>query len=73
MAGFQRLLHLFAVGVVFHARLLRLTVEQHRTVGGDPGYAAAVDVHIIKIIRAGGLDALRGKVDLHIELIHLLV
>ena len=73
MAGFQRLLHLFAVGVVFHARLLRLTVEQHRAVGGDPGYTAAVDVHIIEIIRAGGLDALRGKVGLHVELIHLLV
>ena len=73
MAGFQRLLHLFAVGVVFHARLLRPAVEQHRAVGGDPGYAAAVDVHITEIIRAGGLDALRGKVGLHIQLIHLLV
>ena len=73
MAGFERLPDLLAVGVVFHARLLGLTVVQHGAVGGDPGQAAAGDVHIGKVILAGGLEPLRGKMRLHIQLIDLLI
>ena len=73
MTGFERLLHLFAVGVVFHVRLLCLTVVQNGAVGSYPCYAAAGNVHIVKVALAGGLNTLCGEVGLHVELIHLLV
>ena len=70
-AGLKRLADLLALEMVFHARGVRLGVEEHRAVRADPGDAVIVGRKAGKVVLAAERHALRGERRFRVQLLHL--
>ena len=70
-AIFQRLGYFRSRRMVFHLSRVCFIVKQDRSVRGNPCYARALHMKGIEKVRAPGLDRLRGKFRLYLQLLFL--